>query len=188
MLVKPQQSYPLLHLSRWPFNHLIYMHKKVLHKWRQSLQTSLTRGKPVNMGCLTVSYRAAVALALDGRLSCPGGAASRFRRWSAWLLLPPRWGNTPLWSPESWFSERKSYGWLFCLFRTFIKNPLRKNKTMHGCSYCHAVRWCVFQPVENRCINSIHEIVHGNHTKPTIILVWLIPTVLGSSARSFTQP
>lgn len=47
------------------------------------------------------SYREATVSAPAARPSYPGGAAARSRRWSAELLSPPRWGNTPLWIPGS---------------------------------------------------------------------------------------
>lgn len=46
-------------------------------------------------------YREATVSVPGVRPSYPGGAAFRSRRWSAWLLSPPRWGNTPLWIPGS---------------------------------------------------------------------------------------
>ena len=47
------------------------------------------------------AYREATVSVPGVSPSYPGGAASRSRRWSAWLLSPPRWGNTPLWIPGS---------------------------------------------------------------------------------------
>lgn len=47
------------------------------------------------------SYREATVSAPAARPSYPGGAAARSRRWSAELLSPPRWDNTPLWIPGS---------------------------------------------------------------------------------------
>lgn len=53
------------------------------------------------------AYREATVSVPGVRPSCPGGAAFRSRRWSAWLLSPPRWGNTPLWIPGSFSLLKK---------------------------------------------------------------------------------
>lgn len=90
------------------------------------------------------SYREATVSAPVARPSYPGGAAARSRRWSAELLSPPRWGNTPLWIPGSFCLRYTKINHTFFPFslRLSLSPPLLFAPSFTGSFRCrNESRW-----------------------------------------------